>query len=61
MGVTAKLALYAMGLVVVFAAAYGAGGLVGPVLPDRPEGHSESAELPAKDGQDHDGADGAGH
>jgi hypothetical protein len=57
MGVTTKLALYAAGLVVVFATAFGAGGLVGPVLPDQPEGHTESVELPAPDEQDHEGQD----
>lgn len=60
MGVTTKLALYAVGLVVVFAAAFGVGSLVGPVLPDQPEGHSESVELPEPDGQDQDGT-GQGH
>lgn len=57
MGVTTKLGLYAVGLVVVFAAAFGAGNLVGPVLPDQPEGHSESVELPAPDEQDHEDAE----
>lgn len=57
MGVTAKLALYAVGLVVVFVAAFGVGSLVGPVLPDQPAGHSESARSPAPDGQDHDDAE----
>lgn len=52
MGVTTKLALYAVGLVVVFVAAFGGGSLVGPVLPDQPEGHSGSVELPAPDEQD---------
>jgi hypothetical protein len=57
MGVTTKLALYAVGLVVVFVSAFGVGNLAGPVLPDRPEGHSESVGLPGPDEQDHDGAD----
>ncbi|WP_017578946.1 hypothetical protein [Nocardiopsis valliformis] len=57
MGVTTKLALYAVGLVVVFVAAFGVGNLVGPVLPDRPDGHTESVELPGPDEQDHDDAD----
>ncbi|GAA1075419.1 hypothetical protein [Nocardiopsis metallicus] len=65
MGVTTKLALYAVGLVVVFVAAFGVGNLVGPVLPERPEGHTESVELPGPDEQDHDadddGADGDQH
>lgn len=60
MGVATKLALYAVGLVVVFVAAFGVGGLVGPVLPDQPEGHSESVGLPGPDEQDHDDADGHG-
>ncbi|MBB6120792.1 hypothetical protein [Nocardiopsis algeriensis] len=34
MGVTAKLGLYALGLVVVFVAMFGVGSVVGPVLPE---------------------------
>ncbi len=60
MGVATKLALYAVGLVVVFAAAFGVGGLVGPVLPEQPEGHSEGVELPEPDGQGQGGT-GQGH
>ncbi|WP_017542759.1 hypothetical protein [Nocardiopsis prasina] len=54
MGVTTKLALYAVGLVVVFVAAFGVGTQVGPVLPDQPGGHAESVESPAPAEQDHD-------
>ncbi|GHC71476.1 hypothetical protein GCM10007079_03880 [Nocardiopsis terrae] len=61
MGVATKLGLYAVGLVVVFAAAFGAGSLAGPVLPEWPEGHSEGTELPAEGEQDHDGGDSAEH
>ncbi|MER6626329.1 hypothetical protein [Streptomyces sp. NPDC000931] len=59
MGVTAKLALYAVGLVVVFVAAFGVGTLVGPVLPDQTGGSTESVEYPAPAEQDHadDGVD----
>ena len=41
MNVTAKLGLYALGLVAVFAAAFGVGGLAGPV-PVRPHPGSKS-------------------
>ncbi|MEU3017146.1 MULTISPECIES: hypothetical protein [unclassified Nocardiopsis] len=67
MGVTTKLALYAVGLVVVFATAFGVGTLVGPVLPDQPGTHAESAEPPAHGEQEHDSTerdrvgDGADH
>ncbi|MFJ9556266.1 hypothetical protein ACIRPH_20825 [Nocardiopsis sp. NPDC101807] len=44
MNVTAKLGLYALGLVAVFAAAFGVGGLAGPVLPQEAPGHAPSAE-----------------
>ncbi|WP_049573798.1 hypothetical protein [Nocardiopsis sp. SBT366] len=53
MGVTTKLALYAVGLVVVFVAAFGVGTRVGPVLPDQPGGHTPSVESPAPAEQDH--------
>ncbi|MEE2039624.1 hypothetical protein Q8791_20610 [Nocardiopsis sp. CT-R113] len=44
MNVTAKLGLYALGLVAVFAAAFGVGGLAGPVLPQEAPEHARSAE-----------------
>lgn len=53
MGVTTKLGLYAVGLVVVFAAAFGAGSMVGPVLPEGEGSRSESVEHAPEDGQDH--------
>ncbi len=40
MGVATKLGLYVMGLVVVFAAMFGVGSLVGPVLPEDAPKHS---------------------
>ncbi|MET9795731.1 hypothetical protein [Nocardiopsis alba] len=52
MGVTAKLALYVVGLVVVFAAAFGAGTLAGPVLPDGGDTHAEGVEGTPPGGQD---------
>ncbi|GAB3695074.1 hypothetical protein [Nocardiopsis oceani] len=61
MGVATKLGLYAAGLVVVFAAAFGVGSMVGPVLSEPPEGHSESVERPVDSEQDHDGDNGAEH
>ena len=40
MSVTTKLGLYAVGLVLVFAAAFGVGSMVGPVLPEGSVEHS---------------------
>ncbi|WP_067606700.1 hypothetical protein [Nocardiopsis listeri] len=53
MGVTTKLGLYAVGLVVVFAAAFGAGSITGPVLPEGDGSPSESVEQAPDDGRDH--------
>lgn len=53
MGVTAKLGLYALGLVVVFVAAFGVGSMVGPVPPDK-DGVEESVEHSSEDARDHD-------
>lgn len=49
MGVITKLGLYVTGLVVVFAAMFGVGSLVGPVLPEDAPKHSVE--------QNHEGAD----
>ena len=53
MNVTAKLGLYALGLVAVFAAAFGVGDLVGPVLPQGPSEHVESTEATSEGERDH--------
>jgi len=53
MGVTAKLGLYALGLVAVFAAAFGVGGQVGPVLPQEAPVHAQTGEDASPGGQDH--------
>lgn len=53
MGVTTKLGLYAVGLVVVFAAAFGAGSIIGPVLPEGDGSPSESVERETDNGRDH--------
>lgn len=53
MGVTTKLGLYAVGLVVVFAAAFGAGSIVGPVLPEGDGSPSESVEHEPGSGRGH--------
>ncbi|XKK37016.1 hypothetical protein HFP72_18975 [Nocardiopsis sp. ARC36] len=56
MNVTAKLGLYALGLVAVFAAAFGVGGLAGSVLPQEAPGHARSAqtgEESSTGGRDH--------
>ncbi|WP_017603673.1 hypothetical protein [Nocardiopsis alkaliphila] len=51
MGVTTKLGLYAAGLVVVFAAAFGVGSMIGPVLP-KEDGHGQSVERSSEDTRD---------
>ncbi|MFD3687144.1 hypothetical protein ACFWTE_20270 [Nocardiopsis sp. NPDC058631] len=53
MDVTAKLGLYALGLVAVFAAAFGVGGQVGPVLPQEAPVHAQTGEGTSSGGQDH--------
>ncbi|MEU3307038.1 hypothetical protein ACWGSK_17870 [Nocardiopsis sp. NPDC055551] len=53
MGVTTKLGLYTVGLVVVFAAAFGAGSIVGPVLPEGEGPPSQSVEHAPDDARDH--------
>lgn len=57
MGVITKLGLYVLGLAVVFAAMFGVGALVGPVLPDNaPEHSAEQSHEGATPGEgaDHD-------
>lgn len=51
MGVATKLGLYLMGLVVVFAAMFGVGSLVGPVLPEDAPEHSVER---SQEGADHE-------
>lgn len=53
MGVTTKLGLYAVGLVVVFTAAFGVGSIVGPVLPEGEGSPNESVEHTPDNGRDH--------
>jgi len=54
MGVATKLGLYVMGLVVVFAAMFGVGSLVGPVLPkDAPKHSVEQNHESADDQSEH--------
>ncbi|MBR8744226.1 hypothetical protein [Nocardiopsis sp. MG754419] len=53
MGLTTKLGLYAVGLVVVFAAAFGAGSVVGPVLPEGEGVHDRTTEHAPEGGPDH--------
>ena len=51
MGVATKLGLYVMGLVVVFAAMFGVGSLVGPVLPEDAPKHSVEQNHESADNQ----------
>ena len=53
MGVTTKLGLYAAGLVVVFAAAFGVGSMVGPVLPEGSVEHSPGEARDHDDTEEH--------
>lgn len=48
--VTTKLGLFVLGLVTVFAVMFGAGTLVGPLLPEAPAQQAESADHDAGTG-----------
>lgn len=60
MGATTKLGLYALGLVAVFGLMFGAGSLVGPVLPEKAPEHSAEQGHAGTDGTGHADADGNG-
>lgn len=51
--VTTKLGLFGLGLVTVFAAMFGVGTLVGPVLSETPEDQVESTDHDADDDTEH--------
>ncbi|MEV2277916.1 hypothetical protein AB0I72_20255 [Nocardiopsis sp. NPDC049922] len=59
MGVTTRLGLFALGLVAVFAAMFGVGSVVGPLLPEGAAQQGATGTTDGDTGPEH--GDGASH